>query len=243
MKKLVSAICVLAAAVAFAGVKNTMISFSTLGPDKYADGTTVLDGECYALVYTPNGSQFAGILADGTAAAPSKLVLAAPVAKDGKCPTVVFQLDEDIVAKEYANGTFGVYLLDTRLTKNGKVTVGLNAQGKPQTVATFAKVGDAATSGGIAAVSGSVGAPTASGLPAEAAGLKIKSVKVDGAYVYITATGTVPYLQYGVLSGETPDALKDVTVTPQAGAADPNAEVILVTPKSGDTGFFQVNRK
>ena len=41
---------VLLCAGAFAAQNDALVSFSTPGPDKYADGTTVLDGEYYAIV-------------------------------------------------------------------------------------------------------------------------------------------------------------------------------------------------
>ena len=52
------------ACVAGAGTDDTLIAFSTKGPDRYADGTTVLDGECYALVWSIDGN-FDGFSADG----------------------------------------------------------------------------------------------------------------------------------------------------------------------------------
>ena len=56
MKKTIAALFAVASAAVFAG--DLLISFSTPGPDKYADGTQVLDGEYYSLVYTKaDGSQ------------------------------------------------------------------------------------------------------------------------------------------------------------------------------------------
>ena len=43
-----------------------IIGFSTKGPDRSADGTPVLDGEVYALVWTRSGTAFAGFNVDGT---------------------------------------------------------------------------------------------------------------------------------------------------------------------------------
>ena len=40
---LVAGLC---AGTLLAGMDNVVIQFSTVGPDKYADGTTVMDGEC-----------------------------------------------------------------------------------------------------------------------------------------------------------------------------------------------------
>ena len=53
--------------VASAGMDDKVLRFSTPGIDRYADGSAVVDGECYALVWSPKGQTFAGFNADGTA--------------------------------------------------------------------------------------------------------------------------------------------------------------------------------
>ena len=114
MKK--SVLFVMSAALAFAAnaaQNDSLVTFSTKGPDKYADGTTVLDGECYALVWTPKGSAGAVVAANGTVQG-GEIVLTAPVAKNGRCPKVVFEVDAGLVASRYNDGTWNVYLLDTR---------------------------------------------------------------------------------------------------------------------------------
>ena len=75
-----------------AAQNDLLISFSTKGPDTYADGTTVMDGECYALVWIPEGASGAAIASDGTAADGAKIVLVAPIAKNGRCPNVVYRV-------------------------------------------------------------------------------------------------------------------------------------------------------
>ena len=58
MKKTIAVLFAIASAAAFAGMNDLIVSFSTPGPDKYADGTEVKVGECYSLVYTKaDGSQ------------------------------------------------------------------------------------------------------------------------------------------------------------------------------------------
>ena len=52
--------------VSLASNQDKVARFSTPGPDCYADGTLVVDGECYALVWSPKGSTFAGFSADGS---------------------------------------------------------------------------------------------------------------------------------------------------------------------------------
>ena len=48
-----------------AATDDTLLTFSTKGPDRYADGTPVLEGEVYAVVWTRNGSDFAGVDMNG----------------------------------------------------------------------------------------------------------------------------------------------------------------------------------
>ena len=50
MKKLLFTMVVAAFGAAFGAANDTILVFSTKGPDTYADGTSVLDGERYALV-------------------------------------------------------------------------------------------------------------------------------------------------------------------------------------------------
>ena len=98
----------------FAGADDVLVSFSTNGaePDRYADGEVVMNGECYALVWSSDGV-FEGLNADGTPIDPNdRVVLVAPVAKNGHCPEVTFQIDA-AEAKQQKNGQYGVLLLDS----------------------------------------------------------------------------------------------------------------------------------
>ena len=66
-------------AEALSSIQDRLLRFSTPGPDRYADGSLVLDGECYALVWSPKGTAFAGFNADGTVVSSNdRIVLAAP---------------------------------------------------------------------------------------------------------------------------------------------------------------------
>ena len=251
MKKSVTAgFAALVSAAAFAGMNNVLVSFSTPGPDTYADGTRVLDGECYALVWTPDGAEFTGINADGTAAGSSKVAIAAPLAKDGRCPNVTFQIDEDYRNANFPDGTWGVYLLDTRRFKTdddgvivtdadgGRVvdSVGgktVNGYGEVSTLASAAMASGA--SGSSAAVT------TTSASPAGAGNLKVNDIRLIGDNVYIYVTGTLSCLQYGLQSGSKPDGLSDADGNVKYGVDD--GEMVIVTPKKGGVQFFQVNRK
>lgn len=254
MKKTLSLLAVAAiAGTAFAAANDALISFSTVGEgyDTYADGTKVLDGECYALVWTPSGSTFAGINADGTAAGDSKVVIAAPVAKDGKCPVVTFQVDEAYADKNYSGGTWGVYLLDTRkfaADADGVIIKG--EDGKPvvesvggSTVNGYGAVSTLSDSKMVAAsASGSVNAATVSTTPAGASNLKINDIKFIGDKVYLYVTGSLSCLQYALQTGDKPNEL----AAPADGKAQYGkdvGEMIIVTPKKPGAQFFKVNRK
>lgn len=213
------------AMVSLAAVNDTLITFSTPGPDVYGDGTAVLPGECYALVWSADG-KFDGIKADGSTVDPAdKVVLVADIAKrdadgNGYCPLVVYQVDA-ATAETLANGQYAVYLLDTRVTgADGKVTVGLGADGKLESVNTLVAVSEGKTAeAGALGATAPVAAKAAVGYSvdcyAKVDDPVITGVSVDGAKITITASGLSPVANYWILSGNDPGAVK----TPVANAA------------------------
>ena len=250
MKKLMTMIGVAGLAfAATAAIDDALLAFSTVGPDKYADGTTVLDGECYALVWTKNGATFGGIAADGTAIAETdEIVLVAPVAKDGHCPNVLFQIDST-KADALADGTYGVYLLDTRVAENGATKpAGVN-NGKLRLVNGYGlttkatKVGKATAGGATTAQEkesdgGQVVAAGAAA-PKDLPQPKITSIKIEGDYVKLTVQNLPGFMR---VSSGADVAADDTQGAAQAtdGATD---EVILYAPKTaGGSGFFKVIR-
>ena len=248
IKNILAAAAVLSSAAAFSAANDAMVSFSTKGPDKYADGATVLDGECYALVWTAPNSAGLAVAADGTASG-GEIVLAAPVAKGGRCPKVIFEVNADDMAKKYKGGSWSVLLLDTRRwgadgvarpagTVAGKVTL-VNATGEVSggsvNVAT-------ASASSVSAVAAAVATVTA--VPEGTPSPTITGIRVEGANVFVSVKGTVPYLQYGLSSGSTPDAVTEgVSETPQTGASAPDEEIVLVAPAKSGGAFFKVGRK
>ena len=235
----------LACGMAFGAANDTLISFSTPGTDRYADGTAVRDGECYALVWVKDGAEFAGIAADGTAvdSATSAILLSAPVAKDGRCPSVVFELDAAL-ARRYEGGAFSVYLLDTR-NAAGQVR-GIGANGRAVAVNGYGKAGavggveEPKTEARFAAKGGGVAVVAKSALPKDAPKPRIKAMKVHGGNVYLTVAGTLSCLQYRlerVALGGKADTEAGQPVDGKAGE-----DVILVMPAKGNSGFFRVGR-
>ena len=233
---------------AFAGVDNVAITFSTPGPDTYRDGRTVLDGECYALVWTPAGAAFGGIAADGTAAEPSKLVLKAPVAKGGRCPRVLFEIDEDYAKANFPGGTWNVVLLDTRRFATDADGVVVNGEDGLPKVASWG-AGSTVVNGygpAGAAVVGTLGVASAADAVASGSGAampkgfgkpQVTDFRVVDGYVYITVKGSHGSRRYGVKSGKRINALAG---DGESRYGKTGGELIIVKPQVGESGFFAV---
>ena len=250
MKKTISLIAAAAfAGAAFAAANDALITFSTAGTDKYADGTAVLDGECYALVWTAPASAGVSVAANGTARG-GEIALVAPVAKGGRCPKVVFEVNAADMESKYKGGSWSVMLLDTRRWgADGVARPAGTVGGKVQIVnATGAVAGGdvnvaSATSSSAAALS-SVMASSATAVPAGTPSPKITGIRVVGANVFVTVKGTVPFLQYGLTSGATPATVtENASAAPQTGASAPEEEIVLVAPAKAGGAFFKVGRK
>ena len=250
MKKSIALVLTaLGAGALFAGMNNVVVQFSTVGPDKYADGTTVMDGECYALVWTPTGSEFQGINDKGEAAGDSEVVLKAPFAKGGHCPNIQFQVDEGYANDHYKGGTWGVYLLDTRVFATEIKKVVVDGKEIEQTQVKIADGKKVATGVGSTTISG-YGAvlsdvkPSLSPAGSKAgivqsipAGIQpptIKDFKVVDGMAYLFLENTSPNASYGVAAGQTPGSLAPVQQQPVIGGS----ETIIITPATGASGFF-----
>jgi len=244
MKKLMTMLGVAGMAVAsFAAVDDTLITFSTPGPDKYADGTDVLPGECYALVWSADG-QFDGIKADGTTVDPAdKVVLVAQHAKQSPngtyCPPLLYQVDAD-VAKTLANGVYAVYLLDTRvIADDGAVAVGgIDENGALKAVNSYGAVsGDTAAAAGTAAITTAKttaigGASVATLVEVEAP--VITAIKPNGTKITISTSGLSPVVDYKVVTGAKPGEV----ATELDATADADGNFTFEKPTNGS--FFKV---
>lgn len=101
----------LMAGAAFAeNVTKSVLTFSTPGPDIYADGTPIADGETYFLVFVPTGTETWTV--SNTGEIDGATFIAQSQAKKGACRpvNVIFDLDDPA----YANGSFYILALDTR---------------------------------------------------------------------------------------------------------------------------------
>ena len=229
MKKTIVAIFAMASAAVFAGANDLLITFSTKGPDCYADGKQVLPGECYALIWTG---------ADGA----QKTVLTYPGATDkGNCPPVLFIVDEKDVPK-YANGTWGVYLLDTRdyaADPTGMTLAGRTA-GNPDVINVKAAVaeGIANTSTMESVMSAGAIVSTSFDIPKPV----VSAIKVEGAYVYITVKDIVPCFEYTVKAGSDTKSFA-IPEGVEKDASSTVKEITLTVPKQDGAQFFKVTTK
>ena len=228
-------------------VDDSLVTFSTHGPDCYADGSPVLDGECYALVWSADGV-FEGLAANGEPVDPAdRVVLVAAVAENGRCPEILFQIPAELAA-EFAGGVYDVLLLDTRVTVDGQTVPRGTVDGRLAVLNGYGEVAEGlkvakGTSGALNSEAREdvgegkavvVGAPA----PAGVAQPRIKHIRIEGDNVFLTVENMPGFMR--VQGGATVDAT-DVA----GGAVETDGgsdDVILVTPKTGSSGFFRVVR-
>ena len=242
-------------ACAYGSMQDKLARFSTPGPDCYADGTIVRDGECYALVWSPAGTAFAGFNADGTpVSSRDRVVLAGALAQDGKCRDAVFQ----IPAAKYEmlkGGEWAVCLVDTRNlagvptgTKNGKpVRVnrwGIISGGVNITDVRSTKPRLAAADGGRGATALPASAARANNLSAVPPNLlppQITAIELADGEVWLAVDGTVPYLDYTIIPSETPNDFKPDYFS-EVVEGDGRSEIAIGTIQSAKRRFFKVKR-
>lgn len=234
-------VILLAPVYLFAAANDVVLTFSTPGPDTYADGSAVLDGESYALVWTKTGATFGGIASAGKLlSADDRLVLVAGVAEGGRCPTTVFEMEAADYAA-YEGGSFSLYLLDTRVKDSegnvsvaGANTLALNA---PETVNA---IGIASSESYSSKSDSSLSLAPASAVALGTVGVlskidapTITAIKVDGDVVSITVKGTSSAADYFVVPGTAPGSF--------ATALDAKRENDTFTfPRPKDATFFKV---
>lgn len=142
MKKLVCAILIAAAAGAALadGDDNAIVLVSTKGPDRYQSGEPVLDGECYALVWSSDGV-FDGFTADGAPVdSHDRIVNVGAVASDGHC-RAAFEVPATLAA-ELKDGVYAVYILDTRVDEGGAIAPRGLVNGKLAVLNGYGEVSD-----------------------------------------------------------------------------------------------------
>lgn len=242
MKKIVLIFAGLAVSATFAVVQPDVqvVSFCSQGGDTYADGTSVKDGECYALVWSKDGN-FEGIAGDGSAKDPNdEVVYIGAFAKDGKCKYVEFH-----IANGYkTEGKFDVWVLDTRVYKDGEVVSWGKGKNGKVIVTAAAKANGA-----------SVAVATGAAAPFEMAGVqggakatessvdsdKVKPPRIsrisfdrDGEGNRVTVISfdkTVPGARYSILGAKSPMMWNAQEGAVTTGTGEPMS---IVAPKFGN---------
>ncbi len=227
----------------YADGESVVVGYSSQGPDRYADGSTVRDGECYALVCTKSGAQFGGFNMDGTLANPQNddLAAIAPAAKDGRCQSVLFVLPKEYRTK-HKDDTWCVYLVDTRCATGRPVGLkdGLlarvNCFSRPDAKISF--------SDGLASLQ-SVLAPTG-GLCADMLAEQgqtpnpvITAVAVKDGKLEVQVANTVGWVTYDLAGGQKLHSPKQpVADRPRDG--DVTRPIVLTTMVDSDVKFVRV---
>ena len=245
MKKILCASIFVSVMSAFAANTPSWIDFSTTGPDKYKDGSQVLDNEVYALVWVANSAPFAGFNAKGELvdSAANKLICRAAVAKDGACPFVRYMLDDG--NQDLSGGEFRVYLLDTRVKyEDGTAKAGLKgADGAFVAVNGYEAVNAKVVKGGAVVVDKANAASgegaLASVLPADVPQPVIQSFDYADGRVLLKVSNTVPFVQYTVEGYLELGAIGTVVAN---GVNGKEGVVNRLVENPGDFRFFKVIR-
>ena len=259
MKKLIGSMVLAAAALAAnAAVDDLRLTFYTKGPDTYADGTTVKDGEFYALVWVAKDAAFQGFNADGTLVAKetNELVAAVPFAENGHLAFCKKQIAASEMVR-YAGGTFELVMLDTR-NADGTVSAAQRVDGtgawELKAVNGYQSVASTTPQAAALSTALDIDLPIrisfVSEVPADAPKPVITSTTMregaNGREMVIRVKGTAAYLRYTVAAvklGETAEASsRQDEATAANGSADPEAEIEIVVPATADSGFFTVIR-
>lgn len=240
MNKIVAGlVAVLMSFAVFADQKDDLLlTFSTVGPDTYSDGFRVRDGEFYAVIWTAKGETFGGLKVDGTPNKETdKIVVAAPLAKEARCPLTVVEIDGTVAEQEYKNGTFGLYLLDTRVKdESGKTVLSKDENGLPEAVNAVAKAAEkpAAGDGKIAATSrvrlGDVGVYTVIPSPV------ITVIRIENATVTLKVKDMCPAATYFVV----PTSLTPGEPAPALDVKPEGDTFVFPQPADADSSMFKI---
>ena len=112
MKKLLMMMAVAVGLTSFAAQNDRLISFYTEGPDKYEDGTTIMNGERCALVWVKTGSVFGGFASvdDDN----YRVLEYASCGLNGHFEAHVFRVAHELDLELDSAGDYQVLVLDTR---------------------------------------------------------------------------------------------------------------------------------
>ena len=234
-----------AAIAAFAdGDDNVVVLVTTAGPDTYKGGETVLDGECYALVWSSDGV-FDGFTAAGEPVDKNdRIVNVGAVAKNGHC-RAAFEISATLV-DSLKNGVYAIYLLDTRVKEGESVVPRGLVNGKLAVLNGYGEVSEGVTvSAGVAVANetqdGEGGGKHVGTVAAPAPNVqqpKIKKIVPEEGGMAIYVENLKGYMR--VQTGKDLSLSDGVTPAVQTGGSDDTVKIVV--PKEGDSGFYKVIR-
>ena len=260
------AAAVLVPSMAFCDQDDLSLTFYAK-EDHYADNSDVLLGERYALVWSPEGMT-PTFYADGTIEN-GKIIETLPVREvtnsrrsgkkiittTQKCCAGTFAINIHTYDNEIKNGTWAVYLLDTRSwgadgvatisafkDGNGNEVSSASAFGyvSPVTMPTALELSSGKQIELPSISAGGVQAATATKIPEGAPEPVITAINVKDGKVEVKVKNTASYIQYALRSGENPSAVETAVGNPQAGQEN---EVVFSAPVSAKAAFFKVGRR
>ena len=234
MKQILLTATILAGTLAFGAANDTVLVFSTQGPDTYGDGSTVLDGERYALVWVKDGTTFAGLTADCKPLADTtKVIAVAPLAKGGRCPETVFEIDADY-AETLKGGSFALYLLDTRVSKTElSGEDGGEGTRRPTTVSAVGQASGSTSTSPSTSSANAVALATV-GVYTKIEEPTIAAMEVKGAKIELTVSGMSGAADYMVVQGAEPGKVGAKMATTVEG------DKLIVDRPAGGATFFRV---
>jgi hypothetical protein len=261
MKKTLSILAGLSLAISAFGqssdsLSDLSFSFSTTGPDLYADGTPVLTGETYLLVYIVAGQTFQGIRTDGSLVDPvnNRAVAKAPAVSGSRCDFTVIQYKANAYP---AGGKWLVVLLDTRDSFGtvGGLIAGHSAEAvaarknvssssyTPNTLIVPAASGSGLTAGAAPRAS-TYTVPNATITDIKpngaAVGLRIKDVVGVASYQIMTTTDLGTKNWKPAIGGDLPAMRRAASVQGPDGV--PELPATVTVPESDATRYFRVRQ-
>lgn len=242
---------------------------SELGEDYYADGSPLLQGECYAVVWQRNGTEFKGFYRDGSPVDPENCeifgILSGEVGaqhfqdEEGTiyayCPLIIGEVHNDDPRR--TTGYFSVYAFDTRvLGSDGQLRVGgLDAAGHLVALNSYSVVDslekltltpklnpDYEPDPQLADLNGPTSTETEAIMPLYVPEPVVSAFAVTNGVVTLSVTNTASYLRYNVTgAGELGELL---STTNLVGTAKQGGGVLTWTiPAPGAKGFYKVIRQ
>ena len=234
-------------ALLMASISTAMASFTfcigSEGVDRYADGTPVLPGERYGLVYVAPGKAFDGVYSDGTlknTVDDALFPVAVRADEKSSLPICHYEMDD-----AYAGGTFYLVVFDTRTPDGGVNGSVINGWGTAASLSVASSSAGATRTGGhvasLEASAPAVASSAATLAPSVPANAGIEKMEITDDAIVLTVRNTGSAAYYAAAGA---DAL-DGSAFESAGfknavTGNPDGMITVSYPKNSNARFFKV---